>query len=229
MLSRLADTLAASGRLAELTEKRPGIGAPDHVCDHIRPHRGNEALFWDQGNLQCLCAPCHSGEKQRAEQPGRPSPGRVHQDPGFSIPFGLRPSAIPVTVLSGPPAAGKSTFIRVQAAPDDVIIDFDVYLARIGAAKWTRDREAVRRAFAMRDEDLRSLCERTDGAAWLIATAPTRQEREAWLSALGPLARSIVLDTPAALCIERIRSAPDRAHAVGDMIANVERWFSSRS
>ena len=71
--------------------------------------------------------------------------------------------------------------------------------------------------------------ERTDGAAWLIATAPTRQEREAWLSALGPLARSIVLDTPAALCIERIRSAPDRAHAVGDMIANVERWFSSRS
>ena len=29
------------------------------VVDHIRPHRGDPALFWDQSNWQALCKPCH--------------------------------------------------------------------------------------------------------------------------------------------------------------------------
>lgn len=37
------------------------------VCDHIEPHRGNEALFWKRSNLQCLCAPCHNSAKQSEE------------------------------------------------------------------------------------------------------------------------------------------------------------------
>jgi 5-methylcytosine-specific restriction enzyme A len=41
------------------------------VADHKRPHRGDEALFWDDGNLQCLCKPCHDSEKQRQERAGR--------------------------------------------------------------------------------------------------------------------------------------------------------------
>lgn len=38
------------------------------VADHLRPHRGDEALFFDPANLQCLCKPCHDGAKQRHEQ-----------------------------------------------------------------------------------------------------------------------------------------------------------------
>ena len=37
------------------------------VADHRQPHRGDETLFWDEGNLQTLCKPCHDGRKQRAE------------------------------------------------------------------------------------------------------------------------------------------------------------------
>lgn len=29
------------------------------VVDHIIPHRGDQKLFWDQGNWQALCKPCH--------------------------------------------------------------------------------------------------------------------------------------------------------------------------
>ena len=29
------------------------------VVDHIKPHRGNPKLFWDEGNWQPLCKPCH--------------------------------------------------------------------------------------------------------------------------------------------------------------------------
>ena len=41
------------------------------VADHRRPHRGDEKLFWDEENLETLCAsPCHAQHKQRAEQRG---------------------------------------------------------------------------------------------------------------------------------------------------------------
>lgn len=47
--------------------QRVGSG-PDLVADHIDPHRGDAAMFWDPRNLQCLCKVCHDGEKQREER-----------------------------------------------------------------------------------------------------------------------------------------------------------------
>lgn len=40
------------------------------VADHRRPHRGDEALFWDERNLWCLCKRCHDSAKQREERRG---------------------------------------------------------------------------------------------------------------------------------------------------------------
>ena len=41
------------------------------VVDHITPHRGDMALFWDsQNNWQSLCAPCHDVHKARLERSG---------------------------------------------------------------------------------------------------------------------------------------------------------------
>jgi 5-methylcytosine-specific restriction enzyme A len=42
-------------------------GKGQAVADHRRPHRGDQALFWDADNLWCLCATCHSSVKQREE------------------------------------------------------------------------------------------------------------------------------------------------------------------
>lgn len=42
--------------------------APATVVDHINPHRGDKALFWDRQNWQPLCAPCHNRHKQRQER-----------------------------------------------------------------------------------------------------------------------------------------------------------------
>lgn len=38
------------------------------VCDHVKPHKGDEALFYDPNNLQSLCAPCHDTLKARIER-----------------------------------------------------------------------------------------------------------------------------------------------------------------
>ena len=43
-------------------------GEPATVVDHITPHRGNRALFWDRANWQPLCTTCHSRNKQALER-----------------------------------------------------------------------------------------------------------------------------------------------------------------
>jgi 5-methylcytosine-specific restriction endonuclease McrA len=48
-----------------------GRAVPMAVVDHIRPHNGNEALFFDPSNLQSLCRPHHDATKQAEERGGR--------------------------------------------------------------------------------------------------------------------------------------------------------------
>ncbi len=47
-----------------------GQVVPASVVDHIEPHRGDSALFWDSGNWQALCKRCHDAHKQRQEHGG---------------------------------------------------------------------------------------------------------------------------------------------------------------
>lgn len=47
---------------------------PATVVDHVRPHRGDERLFWDEANWQPLCQPCHDRDKQQIERGGSRKP-----------------------------------------------------------------------------------------------------------------------------------------------------------
>lgn len=40
-------------------------GATATIVDHITPHRGDEALFWDRTNWQSMCMSCHSAKTLR--------------------------------------------------------------------------------------------------------------------------------------------------------------------
>jgi len=39
--------------------KKAGLVKIAEVVDHIVPHKGDMALFWDSDNWQPLCKPCH--------------------------------------------------------------------------------------------------------------------------------------------------------------------------
>lgn len=41
------------------------------VVDHITPHRGDQKLFWDEGNWQPLCKACH--DKKTGNEDSRPT------------------------------------------------------------------------------------------------------------------------------------------------------------
>lgn len=60
VLERDMFTCGICGRVEAVTSRL--------VADHRKPHRGVEALFWDEANLWCLCKACHDGAKQREER-----------------------------------------------------------------------------------------------------------------------------------------------------------------
>lgn len=47
---------------AEFLEQHPTCcrcGWQATIVDHIEPHKGDQALFWQRSNWQPLCKPCH--------------------------------------------------------------------------------------------------------------------------------------------------------------------------
>lgn len=59
----------ASSPLCVRCEKK-GLTVQATVVNHRTPHKGDEALFWNRGNLEAVCKPCHDGPIQREEIKG---------------------------------------------------------------------------------------------------------------------------------------------------------------
>lgn len=53
---------------------RTGLVEPARVVDHIVPHKGDPALFWDHNNWQSLCFRHHNSDKKIIERGGKPRP-----------------------------------------------------------------------------------------------------------------------------------------------------------
>lgn len=189
------------------------------VVNHVIPHKMDLRLFWNRRNWEALCGPCHNGATQSEE---KRQGGRW----GFSIPHGVKPSGIPVSIVCGPPAAGKSTYVRANAGPVDTVIDFDVIRKAVGGDKWDLRPEINDRAFMARDQIIRSLHEKRAGRAWLIVMAPTKAERAAWRDALGNVTE-VMIAPPKEVCFAQMRLDPDRRASAQRQRIAIDRWFNS--
>lgn len=50
--------------------RKGGVIRVAEVVDHVEPHKGDRAMFFDANNLQSLCRPCHDRVKQAEETRG---------------------------------------------------------------------------------------------------------------------------------------------------------------
>ncbi|ABA78223.1 AAA family ATPase [Rhodobacter sphaeroides] len=199
------------------------------VADHKVPHRGDEALFWDRANLQCLCKSCHDSVKQSEEraQPQAASPAPMARPDWF------RPVHVPLTIVVGPPGAGKSTWVRAAAGPDDLVICFEqitrrlLGIDRLNAEEGDRRiGDVLRERNAMLGDLMRTSARGRWPRAWLILTEPRADHRQWWADRLRP-ERIVVLATPEAECVRRCQAdaaAGDRRKA--GIAAVVARWWA---
>lgn len=197
-----------------LIGRYPAPNSP--VVDHIKPHRGNPALFWDIDNLRAVSKAWHDSVKQSMERGGRAA----------SHPDWLKPSLVPLTIVCGPPASGKTTWVRSHAGPDDLVIDLDMIASELAGSKthgWDRD-TYLNAALYRRNDMLGWLGKRTDWpAAWFIVGEPKATWRLWWQNKLKPR-EIVVLETPEAECVRRVVSDPDRPHS-GNTDAITQWWF----
>lgn len=60
------ETFLARHPLCCYCDKRGRVTAAT-VVDHIKPHQGDQTLFWDTDNWQALCKRCHDTDKAQEE------------------------------------------------------------------------------------------------------------------------------------------------------------------
>ncbi|WP_406365280.1 AAA family ATPase [Streptomyces sp. NBC_00645] len=124
-------------------------------------------------------------------------------------------------VITGPPAAGKSSWIQAHATARDIVIDLDritLALTGPGAPQWNHDplhqRVAQRARYAAIDEACKHLA---DLDCYLIHTMPNAQAMARYRQ-LG--ARIITVDPGEAVVRERV--AAMRSSAMNRVVT---RWY----
>ncbi|RSN13752.1 hypothetical protein DMH25_08150 [Streptomyces sp. WAC 01325] len=127
-------------------------------------------------------------------------------------------------VITGPPAAGKSSWIQAHASARDVVIDLDLItraLSGPGAPSWNQDpiqlRVAHRARYAAMDEAF-TLCDQVD--VYLIHTMPSRKALAKYKRLE---ARIITVDPGRDVVMQRVEAMRDP-----DMRRVATRWYSQR-
>lgn len=128
-------------------------------------------------------------------------------------------------VITGPPAAGKSSWIAARAKPTDIVIDLDritLALSGPGAPQWNQDeilrKVALRARFAALDEAIKHR-ETTD--TYLIHTMPSAQALARY-HRLG--AKVVAVDPGRDIVMQRVRDMRDPA-----MAAVATRWYNRQA
>lgn len=170
------------------------------------------------------CVPCNtatSGRKQRRKPPQHPSgmdaAARVAQQRDAAR--RQRASRVGhVTLVCGPPASGKTTYVAEHKRPGDVVIDFDVLAVALGSDD-SHDHPASLRPFihAARNAAIEQIATQPV-RVWLIACEPTERDRR--------LARTTVeMETQRDECKRRAAAAARPA----SWSAQIDAWFDRRN
>lgn len=200
--------------------QRHGRVTAAEEVDHIKPlHSGGKDI---ESNKQGLCKECHKA-KSAGE---RGADLRAQMFPEW-----LAPAACHLTIVFGPPGSGKSAHVERHRKAGDQVIDLDAIRAELsGEPIYTSDKKWLSPAVRERNRRLGALkrippLPRT----WFVVTGVGEADREWWKRKLQPAA-VVVLDTPEATCIARIRADARRPDSLKEkQIAAVKAWWDAES
>lgn len=213
------------------TCKAKGFIVAARAVDHVAGHQHSDwlARFWDPDGWQALCLPCHNA---KAAAEGAAWARGILLDAAAletrRLPMDLQPSRVPLTIVTGAPDSGKSTYVRDRIRPGHLWICVDRIKAELSGKPehWAPDRW-VKPALERRNALLRSLATITRySAAWFIVGAPDPAERRRWHTMLG--GELVVLSTSLAECILRINDDRSRPIATkARLIGAARAWWGA--
>lgn len=113
-----------------------------------------------------------------------------------------------VFLVYGSPLSGKTTWVKDNANPGDLIVDMDsIWECISGQPRYTKPNRLKQIAFAVRDDLIDMIRVRRGNwlNAYIIGGYPLVSEREHLLRSLG--ARAVYIDTPKAECLARLEAS----------------------
>ena len=212
-----------------------GKGIPATDVDHIDSNYGPlSELAQDPRNLQALCHSCHSTKtalydgsfgKAKQAMPWSPKQKCATTDCPNLVDSGWcqdcqqkNLAETNITVVAGPPCAGKTTYVQQHMREGDLVVDLDAIAEALGATDG-HDKPGTLLPFvyAARDAILERMMQPHDVRhVWVIRTAPTNKERRQWWQA-----NVIVLETPINVCLERAKKRPAKYPAI------IKAWYDA--
>ncbi|MFI0484876.1 AAA family ATPase [Actinomadura sp. 9N215] len=125
-----------------------------------------------------------------------------------------------LTIVTGPPCAGKTTHVRTHAKPGDIVVDYDQIAQALGSPD-THDHPApiAYVAKAARQTAIRAAigCHRRGSTVWIIDTAPSPHRQHQYAKAG---AKVITLTAPADELHRRAQDRPEAWHAL------IDQWLA---
>jgi predicted kinase len=181
--------------------QRAPHAAQDLTADHVQPTARGGA---QSGPLRVLCRPCNSARRAELDTP---------QVTGLSV-----------TLVAGPPCAGKSSYVAEHALPSDLVVDYDALAAalRVDGARYAHldshrpfvceARDAVLDRLVLGNHGIRRV--------WVMATAARRAVREQYRRRYG--AAVVVVWAPEEVCLRRAMGERPEA-----WWGHVRGWFDA--
>jgi len=126
-----------------------------------------------------------------------------------------------IIIVCGPPASGKSTYIKEHAQPNDLIWDYDeIIKALTGQDLYHRPNWSMDAALAIRDTVYKFIESSTKvKKAWIITSAPRREQRIPLRDRFS--AEVIIMNPSMDICLNRISNRPGR-----DMWSDaINQWY----
>lgn len=169
----------------------------------------NPSISLNPDNVEILCWSCHS--KEHASRPREIARVKPRKQ---------------VYLVWGSPLSGKTSYVRRNAEPGDLICDFDSIWEAISIApRYEHPSSLKQAAFAIRDCLIDQIRIRNGSwlTAWIIGGYPQERERIALLTRLG--AEPIYMESTREDCLQRAQV--QNADSVALWMDIVNRWWDT--
>jgi len=129
-----------------------------------------------------------------------------------------------LTLICGPPASGKTTYIKERTRPGDCILDIDkLYEALSGLEIYDKPDILLRTVFAAHNAALLQAIQQGI-TVWCITSGATKIKRDRACCGVRPQ-KVIILDLPVMECIKRVMHDPRRKDQLPLWEKIIRQWW----